>query len=324
MSLDFRVGPVARRRVRELVARWHAGVRTGNAPDSAAAADELAAGLLLPDLLDRLPRRVRALTVVPDDALHGFPFAAIRPRGRFLVEDYAVSVGADRSPAPPPAPRPGGKALVVAVSQGAPKVPPLPGTLPEAARVGTWLAARGAGVEALADATADRAAVLRAWESAAFVHVACHGIFQSDQPDASGLVLVPVADRVELLSLSDLAGLRADRLRHVTLSNCWGADSFVAPGRWVISLPEAIRRSGAESVLACLWPVDDEVNPAFIERFYQYLDHHPRDEALRRAQLDCLRGALALPTGRSAAHPFHWAGFVLHGEPGVLRLGGTE
>src|SRR5205085_5777835 len=111
-----------------------------------------------------------------------------------------------------------------------------------------------------------------------------------------------------------LAGLRLDRLRHVTLSSCWGADSFVLPGRHVVSLPQALVRAGAGSVLGSLWPVDDDVSPAFMQRFYHYLDAWPRDEALRRTQLDCLRGNLPLPPGRRADQPFYWAGFQLYGE----------
>src|SRR5438128_1386780 len=61
-------------------------------------ADELGRGLLLPEVLAHLPRKTRALTLVPDDSLHGFPFAALVHEGRHLVESFALSVAFDRRP----------------------------------------------------------------------------------------------------------------------------------------------------------------------------------------------------------------------------------
>ena len=37
---------------------------------------------------------------MPDDALHGFPFAALPINGRPLVEDFAVSLAFDHTPPP--------------------------------------------------------------------------------------------------------------------------------------------------------------------------------------------------------------------------------
>jgi CHAT domain-containing protein len=109
-------------------------------------------------------------------------------------------------------------------------------------------------------------------------------------------------------------------LKHVTLSACWTADTFVLPGRQVISLPETLYRAGVRSVLASLWPVDDAIAVALMGRFYDYLDIHPRDEALRRAQLDCIRGKLFADSDPFTSHPVAWAGFTLTGDPGRLRI----
>src|SRR5262249_40863722 len=104
----------------------------------------------------------------------------------------------------------------------------------------------------LVDGDATRPAVLSLWREAAFVHAACHGLFRPDQPDSSGLLLLPRDGDPEVLNLRDLSRMTFHRLRHVTLSNCWLADSFLLPGRLTVSLPEALCRSGAGSVLACL------------------------------------------------------------------------
>jgi hypothetical protein len=313
--------PLPRQRLRDLVARWIESV-SGRAEPARAddLADELACGLRLPDLLAGLPPEVRRLTVVPDDSLHGFPFAALRHRGRYLTEDYALSVAFDRS-APPTSPAgSGGGLLAVAMARGAPPspefprgIPPLPGTVQEVTATAAWFRARGVNAVVLGDDTAEPAAVLDRWRDAAFVHLACHGVFRPDRPGASGLVFVPRADAAVILSLRNLSGVIFPRLRHVTLSNCWLADSFVLPGRTSVSLPEALCRAGAGSVLGCLWPVHDEAGALFMARFYEHAATLPRDEAVAAARRDVLGRQDPVCRG-----PLFWAGFQLYGDPGPL------
>ena len=98
------------------------------------------------------------------------------------------------------------------------------------------------------------------------------------------------------------------------------------PGQRILSLPEAICRAGAGSVLAPLWPVDDEVGRVFAARFQDYCRDLPRDLALQRTQCDFLSGAAKVvrptsdpPAAVPVAHPFFWAGYRLHGDGGRLR-----
>jgi CHAT domain-containing protein len=149
------------------------------------------------------------------------------------------------------------------------------------------------------------------------VHVACHGTFEPDRPDCSGLVLISESGNKETLTLREISQLDLHRVIHVTLSSCWSADNFVLPGRWIISLPETLLRSGARSVLGCLWPVPDEFAEVFMEKFYRNLEHYPRDRALQLAQIECLRGNLKVITRETGPAPL-WAGFRLYGEPGPL------
>lgn len=329
MTLDVTVCPMTRLRVRELVAAWHRGVSAETAPESLdRMAGELSEGLRLPQLIARLPRRITRLLLVADDSLLGFPFAALRLGDQYLVDKYAVTMTYDRTATP--APVPAGRAtdaLTVAI-RGAVTVvlggqtleaEALRAVLPEVMHAEQWLAGRGLAVRALRDG-ADRETVLNAWARAEVIHVACHGLFLPDRPDASGLVLIPRPGQAEILSLRDLSALDLSRLRHVTLSSCWGADNFVLPGRWIISLPETLCRRGAGSVLACLWPIDDAVALAFSERFYHHLSSLPRDRALRETQRECLTNTLPLSEPRKTAHPFFWAGYRLHGNGGPLVL----
>src|SRR5205823_13435287 len=103
--------------------------REALAAESRQIASTFGDALQLPALLRTLPPQVQALTIVPDDSLHGFPFAAIVHEGKYLAERYALSVAFESGPVPPPrARRTQGPALVVGVSHGADGFAPLPGT----------------------------------------------------------------------------------------------------------------------------------------------------------------------------------------------------
>ena len=88
-----RILRTSRVRVRELVRQLHEAVPDSR-PDSAArAAALLCQELQIEAILDELPSRVTRITILPDDALHKFPFAALPVRGGFLIEHFAVSIG---------------------------------------------------------------------------------------------------------------------------------------------------------------------------------------------------------------------------------------
>jgi CHAT domain-containing protein len=323
LALDFAVGPMTRLRVRELIARWHQHVSRLQDQDLLdEVSTELATGLQLPQLLAALPRRIRRLTFVPDDSLHGFPFAAWCNNGRFLFQDYAITITFDRTaPRITTTDRPIIQAVTAAVTRGIFAndrfpcgIAALSNAREEVEHLARWLAARGAPPHLLIDDSADKSTLLNFLGKADFAHIACHGIFQPDRPDASGLVLIPRPEQVEILSLRDLSHLEGNHLQHLTLANCWSADNFILPGRWIISLPETLGRIGVKSVLGCLWEIDDEVGRAFHKRFYDYLARLPRDEALRATQMDCLQNRLSLPKERKTENLFYWGGYQLYGD----------
>ena len=290
--------------------------------------EKLAQKLLISDVIKGLSKRVRALTIIPHDSLLGFPFAAITHEGSYLLERFDLNVDVsffgqenvqhddDRN-----------QALFVGVSKGAGDLSPLLGVLPEITELEQWCAKRGLPYQTLLNESATKSAVIDHLNDAAMLHMACHGIFRVDQPDASGLVLLPGTDQ-EILSLRDLSALNLTGLRHVSLSSCSSADNFILPGRWIIGLPEILRRGGVGSVLACLWSINDRFATAFAGRFYEYLNRYPRDAALRRTQLDCLMKKHTDGEGRplknvqgiDTSDPLYWASYILCGDYRPLRL----
>ena len=59
--------------------------------------------------------------------------------------------------------------------------------------------------------------VLSQLPRARLVHMACHGVFQPDRPDGSGLELMPSDGREEVLSMRDLAALDLHNIAHNAL-----------------------------------------------------------------------------------------------------------
>jgi len=326
LRLDFGVSPVTRLQARNLVRRWHAAAARGE--QSAAAelrrvAKQLGAALQIPGMLDRLGKRIGALRIVPDDVLHGCPFAALEYRGRYVVERFALSMGFESMPgASRDAAQPGATALLFGVSAGNRDFPPLPGVRDELLRIAPVLAAQRWRATQIGDESAAKGELLSLLPGASLLHIACHGTFEPDRPEQSGLVLIAPGGKAETLSLRELSNLDLRHLRHATLSSCWSADNFVLPGRWIIGLPETLCRAGAGSVLASLWPVPDQLTVAFAERFYRHLAAHPRERALQLAQIDCLRGSLEKPAGEDLPDVPYWAGFCLYGDPGSLGARG--
>jgi hypothetical protein len=203
--LDFALSAMSRIELRNLVRRWHemhggrVGLRDLGAAeifemsaeaDPAAASAALMRGLALNAALDIVRPRVRALAIMPDDVLHGFPFAAIRWGKEYLVERFALSVGFGTA-LPAAARRDSGPAVFVGVSRGTSSIPELPATRREVVRLKEDFARRGVVSLSLLDEAVDRGAVLAMLGKAHLFHIACHGRFRPDAPDQSGLILVP-------------------------------------------------------------------------------------------------------------------------------------
>ena len=186
------------------------------------------------------------LFISPAQPLAELPFAALRVRGRRLVEHAALAVIPSLGALDRPRPPSGAAALVLADPGG-----DLPGARAEADETAAVL-----GVRALVGGEASRQGLV-ARRDAGFLHLATH----------SG-----VGPRGPWLALSD-GPLRADELvglklrpRTVVMPTCASAVG-TAPGVSP-SLAASFLAAGAETVIGALRSVDDGVSRRFVRDFY--------------------------------------------------------
>jgi CHAT domain-containing protein len=131
------------------------------------------------------------------------------------------------------------------------------------------------------------------------LHLACHGIFRTDDPLFSALRL---ADG--WLMVHDIYRLRLSA-QLVTLSGCQTGRQAIGPGDDLIGLARGFFSAGATQLVVSLWMVNDESTGRFMETFYGAWNvSGSAATALREAQMS-LR--------REYPHPYYWAPFVVIG-----------
>jgi CHAT domain-containing protein len=168
---------------------------------------------------------------------------------------------------------------------------------PEDAR--TVLVGAAATVEAL------RGTLARAPGRLATLHLAAHGVFDSEHPRLSGLVLAG-GGRVDF---DEVCAWRVPADLTV-LSGCETARGRLRTGEGLLGLPRPFFVAGCPRVVVSAWRVADRSTPPFMTRLHEARVKRGLGSAaaLREAQVE----ALADP---ARSHPFHWAAFALWGLP---------
>jgi CHAT domain-containing protein len=207
------------------------------------------------------------------------PAAAARARS---ADDWAESL----------APLPGSRTEVLAIAELARAASP-------ASHIGVHLGcmATPTALREAADAGSD------------LLHIATHGYVDALRPRLSALALTrESATNPEsgVFGLLDILDARA-RARLVVLSACDTSSGRLLPGEGVLGPAQAFLQSGAASVVASYWRIDDAATVSFMRTFYKFLltEHLPTATAVRRAQLE----------HSSAGNVHDWAGFALFGWP---------
>ncbi len=158
------------------------------------------------------------------------------------------------------------------------------------------------------------------------VHFATHAILNEWSPLDSAVVL-SIPEKFEegkengLLQAWEVfeqVRLNADL---VVLSACESGLGKEMGGEGLIGLTRAFQYAGARSVMASLWKISDRTTAELMVRFYRHLkDGLPKDEALRAAQMELIRGPIQVKNEKGeveeidASASYYWAAFQIYGD----------
>ncbi|MDQ2765666.1 MAG: CHAT domain-containing protein [Gemmatimonadota bacterium] len=289
---------------------------------------------ILEKVVHRLAPDVNELVIVPEDALHRLPFAALIVDGHRVADKFSVHVtpsaaiafslwSARRSP---------GIARMIAFGDA--RFPSDDARNPPVTRAHFAAFASNGGLTRLSASATEVREAVRHWPQSQallgadaseanlkrirldqfrLVHFATHAEVDERSPGRSAIALAAGGGEDGFVTSADLAGLRLDA-DLVMLSGCNTALGLIVNGEGILGLTGPLLQAGAHSVVATLWPVSDRQSAEFVQRFYGYLaGGAAATDALRLAQIDAMKRGVP---------PRDWAAFVLTGD-GFVRVGAT-
>ena len=339
--------PIRRAELAQKVAAFREALQNPR-KDPLPLARELYRILLGPVARDLAGVRAETLMWSLDGVLRYLPVAALHDGERYLVESYRNVIFTPASqPRLKDQPAASWKGLGLGVSKaqsGFTALPAVPEELRSIIRDGAESAGVLEGTVLVDEAFTEkslRASLLRGYP---VVHIASHFNFKPGDDGASFLLL---GDGSHLSLAAINSTIRFSGVDLLTLSACNTATGDGGgDGREVEGFAVIAQRRGAKSVVASLWPVADESTRLLMKTFYEKRGAGGdvlKAEALRQAQLSLLRsppgpdsasraggaaqGAPAASRGisellasgpgssrgKSFAHPFFWAPFIMIG-----------
>jgi CHAT domain-containing protein/Tfp pilus assembly protein PilF len=165
------------------------------------------------------------------------------------------------------------------------------------------------GVRRFSGEEAGLSAFLRETPAGDWIHLACHAHFNETDPLLSFLQLSPdqTMGHNGCLEVHQVYNLRL-KAGLVILSACETAVSEISEGSEYVGLIRAFMTAGAASVIASLWPVDDEATAALMVAFYGNIREGQNIlEALQSAQIDMIGN-------KRFQSPYFWSAFTLNGD----------
>ncbi len=284
---------------------------------------------LLGAALRDLPPGIDHLIIVPDDALHRLPFAALRAASGAppLVRRYRCTVipsatlwlqwqgRRQRLPRPalalanPPLPGPIARQRFEEAGINIP-YEALPGAEREAASAVRFLGGDSLVENAVSVSRLQSARLARF----GLVDFATHSVVNDQDPESSGIWLSRGGRGGDgLLRMADIVKLPFDG-RVVVLSTCSSARGKLLRGEGVLSLARAFFQAKASAVVASLWPQGDQDTAKLFDRFYRHL---AEGKSLSVALADAQRDRIAAGAPTAA-----WAGFVVLGDGDLVPVPG--
>ncbi len=250
---------------------------------------------------------IRHLIFVPDGPLGTIPLAALRDpaTGKYLIERFSLSVAPSFSLMPAePATDANTSALLAGISEsvdGFSALPAVKGELEALAGIYTPNLLR-------MDAAFTRGVLKEdlSTGTAGLVHIASHGEFKGN---AGETFLLAHDGKIHMDELEEMIRPRKFTGTPVELLCLSACRTAAGDDRAALGLAGAAVKSGARSVAATLWYVNDQAASTLMAGFHRHWHRGgmPKAAALRRAQLDLLEKD-------PLSHPHLWAPFILIGD----------
>lgn len=253
---------------------------------------------------DLRDENIDTLVFVPDGLLRTIPFAPLHDGEDYLIESYAVAITPGLSLTDPfPINRSESKILFAGITEPVRDFSSLSWVNKEVRNIknlfsGTFLMNEAFSFKNIREKSLE--------EEFNILHIASHGRFEGNIKNS---YIVAYDENLTMDKLSELIGLykfRKKPLDLLTLSACETAAGDEQSG---LGLAGVAISTGARSVLASLWFINDQATAELISEFYQELFSSPftsKADALRRAQIKMINHPNPF-----FHHPFYWAQFVL-------------
>ena len=249
----------------------------------------------------------RRIGIIPHSVLHYLPFAALTDGRKFLGDEFALFTLPSASVLEflHQKRKPWTDSLLALAYKG---VPQLEYVEKEVKHIG-----KSANAQILLGSEANESQLRSLASRFSIVHLAAHGEFDAENPLFSRIYLAPESSQLNdgNLAVHEVYDLPLQQANLAVLSACQTGLGVLSRGDDIVGLTRAFMYAGAPSVVSTLWEVNDRASYELMLAFYKHLRRGKAPaEALQAAQRE-LR--------KTYTNPYFWAGFVLTGDPGVLK-----
>jgi CHAT domain-containing protein len=251
----------------------------------------------------------RTLAIIPDRALHGLPFAALRRPGssKYLIQEFSVVESPSLTHLLATDPSPPSRGAVIGFGSQFDDS----SELKELTAVGAIYRQS----VTLAGPTIDKAKFLTSMNTAPVVHYAGHSVTDAVDPLRSSILLDGNRAGPNSVTAVDISKQRLWKNAVVVLSSCDSSVGNSRDGVGMRGLTSAFLIGGAGAVVGSLWPVEASSTSELMISFHRAFaaQRMPVAKALRQAQLAFLE------SNPDRANPYYWSGFVVTGNLSALR-----
>ncbi len=266
---------------------------------------------LYQDLITPLEHHLatRLIGIIPHDALHYVPFAALTDGQQYLCGKYSLFslpsanilefVLEER--------KSGDKNILAMANSDVTGANPLYFAIEEVREIAKLYPGTKVLISDENTAEATEAQFKTIAEDYSIIHLSVHGRLNPHDPLASRIYLTSGDGEDGKLEVHEVYDLRLKNVDLVVLSACETNLGQRSRGDDIIGLTRSFIYAGSSSVIASLWRVNDFAIKELMAAFYKHLQRKSKAEALQAAQQEIRK---------KFPHPRYWAGFVLTGDPG--------